>query len=83
MTDERLTDELATVIWEPEQARAVALAAGFGPGRIPVMKAPLLFWSRIVEDARNGAIRGHAKAVADAAARAFPENAVFRRYRGR
>lgn len=82
VNDERLTEELAKVIWEPERARDVAIAAGFGSGSIPVMKIPLVFWSGLVEDARNGAIRGRVQALADAAAREFPDNAIFRRYRG-
>lgn len=80
VSDERLIEELAKVIWEAERARQVALAAGFGPGRIPVMKTPALFWARLVEDARNGAILGQVKAVARAAAQAFPGNPFFAAY---
>jgi nucleoside phosphorylase len=82
VSEERLVEELATVLWDPERARSVALAAGFGPGNIPVMKLARVFWSRIIEDARNGAIQGRARAVADAAAREVPHNAIFRSYRG-
>lgn len=82
VSDARLAEELEKVIWDPEQARNVALDAGFGPGNIPVMKLARVFWSRIIEDARNGAIRGRVQAVAEAAAREFPGNAIFRRYRG-
>lgn len=81
VSEARLVAELERVIWDPERAREVALAAGFGPGNIPVMKLPRVFWSRIVEDARNGAVRGREQAVADAAAVAFPDNLIFRRYR--
>lgn len=82
VTEERLVEELAQAIWDPEKARSVVLKAGFRAGSIPVFKEPTVFWSRIVEDARNGSIRGRVQAVADAAALAFPDNAIFRRYRG-
>lgn len=68
MSEARLTEELAKVVWDPERARAVALAAGFRPGSIPVLRRPETFWSGILEDARNGAIHGRVQAVADAAA---------------
>ena len=81
MSEAKLIEELAKVVWDPERARAVALAAGFRPGNISVLRRSETFWSGIVEDARNGAIRGRVQAVADAAAREFPENPIFRRYR--
>jgi hypothetical protein len=81
VSEARLIEELAKVVWDPERARAVVLAAGFRSGNIPVLRRPETFWSGIVEDARNGAIRGRVQAVADAAAREFPENAIFRGYR--
>lgn len=83
ITVERLVEELANVVVDPEDARKVAKAAGFAPARIPVFRMPDLFWNAIVEAAGHGAIAGKVQAVADAAAKVFPENDVFKSYRAK
>lgn len=83
ITVERLVEELANVVVDPEDARNVAKAAGFAPARIPVFRMPDLFWNAIVEAAGHGAIAGKVQAVADAAAKLFPTNDVFKRYRAK
>jgi len=83
ITEEMLVDELAKVLFDEGQARLVAQRAGFSPGMIPAFRMPLVFWMTVVDAARNGAIAGGVKALAEAAARLFSGNAVFKGYRPR
>jgi hypothetical protein len=81
--DEALIAALAEAFSDPDDARRLARKAGFPTGRIPVFRVPELFWHSLVEAANNGAIRGKARALADAAVEFFPSNDVFMRYRPR
>lgn len=81
ITDDALVDQLARVIWDADEARLVAQRAGFPPARIPAFRTAMVFWSKMVEEARHGAIGGGVAAVAVAAAKQYPANAVFSGYR--
>jgi hypothetical protein len=80
ITDEALVDELARVLHDEGQARLVARWAGLSPAMIPVFRVPLVFWTAVVDAARSGAMAGGVRAVAEAAVRLFPGNAVLQRY---
>jgi len=83
VSDDALVEELARVLWDADQATLAARNAGFPVQSLPAFRTAQVFWARIVEDARNGAVRGGVQALASAAARLFPGNSVFPRYRGR
>jgi hypothetical protein len=83
ITDEALVDELAKVLFDEGQARLVATRAGFSPGVIPAFRMPIVFWTTVVDAARNGAIAGGVGAIAEAAGKLFPGNAIFSGYRSR
>lgn len=83
VSDEALIDELARVLYDSDQATLAARNAGFPVQSMPTFRTAQVFWSRIVEDARNGAVRGGVESVASVAARLYPGNPVFTRYRGR
>lgn len=82
VSEETLLQELARVFAESEEATSVARAAGLPPGRTPAFRLPFVFWSRVIEDARNGAFAGGVRAVARAALQQQPHNPVFRRFLG-
>jgi hypothetical protein len=83
VSDEALIDELARVLYDSDQAMLAARNAGFPVQSMPTFRTAQVFWSRIVEDARNGAVRGGVGSVASVAAKLYPGNAVFIRYRAR
>jgi hypothetical protein len=83
ITDDSLVDELAKVLSDADQARLVAQRAGFSAGHIPAFRMPIVFWTTMVEAARNGAIAGGVKAVAEAAAKLYPANPIYSGYRSR
>lgn len=83
VSDEALVDELARVLYDSDQATLAARTAGFPVQSMPTFRTAQVFWSRIVEDARNGAVRGGVGSVAAVAAKLYPGNAVFSRYRAR
>ncbi|MEM9459419.1 MAG: SEFIR domain-containing protein [Myxococcota bacterium] len=78
--DERqLLDELARVLWDPPSATLVAMAAGLPPQRLPAFETSLAFWTRVMHEARSGAIAGGVHALARAAATHYPANPIFGR----
>lgn len=80
ISDRQLVDELARVTWDSDEARLVVTEAGLPPQFMPSFNTPRVFWSRVVEQAANGAIAGGVDAIAHAAARQYPHNPVFTRY---
>lgn len=82
-SDEELVDELARVLSDGDEAKMVARRAGFSPANIPSFRVPLVFWSHMVDAARNGMIAGGVKAVAEAAAIMYPGNSMFHCYESR
>lgn len=82
VSDETLLDELALVFSDEDTAVIVARAAGLPAAWTPTFRQPLVFWSKVIEEARNGAFAGGVQAVARAALRRKPTNLVFKRYLG-
>ena len=78
-----LVDELARVINDPEISRMLATRGGFPRGDLPAFNHPRVFWSAVVQAAADGQVPGGVQAIADAAAKQFPANGVFARYRER
>lgn len=76
---ERGVAELARVLHDSETAAMVARRAGFPASRLPHFRTPLVFWSVVAEEARNGALEGGLRSIFEAAALLYPANEVFRR----
>lgn len=79
-TLDELVDELGRVVRDADEARTLALRAGFPPADLPVFKTPLIFWSLVVHAADDGKVRGGVQALADQAAKAYPFNKFFANY---
>ncbi len=75
--------ELASVLYDPEMARLVALRAGVPPAMMPAFRSSIVFWSLVVEGAQSGMLSGGLQPIVDEAARMFPANRVFAKYRTR
>lgn len=73
---ERLSDCLADVLarlkCDSSGARLMAKCAGFPPEHLPDFTTPAEFWSRVVEEARNGRIG--LRGLAEEALHQFPFN---------
>lgn len=84
MTDrshQPLIDALAEVISEPEEARAVALRAGFPREDLPVFKTARLFWEHVVKASIDGKTDSGVGALAEEATKLYPHNEVFAGHR--
>jgi nucleoside phosphorylase len=53
---ERLTDVLARVAHDPDDAKRIARRAGFPPGHIPSFKTAYVFWSTLIDRALSGMV---------------------------
>ena len=73
----RLFDELVKVFSTPDQATMLAKKAGFPPERLPGFTTSLVFWTRIVEEAQNGAIEGGLHSIIKSASILYPSNQIF------
>lgn len=76
-----LVDELARVLWDAEQARTLVLRAGFPPGSVPGFATAQGFWTLVVGQAASGVLTGGVQALVSEAARQYPGNVTFARYR--
>lgn len=76
-----LVDALAEVITDPEEARLVALGAGFPRPDLPAFTTARLFWERVVEAIVDGKTEGGIDALAAEAAKLYPHNPVFSGHR--
>lgn len=76
-----LVDALAEVITDPEEARSLALGAGFPRADLPAFKTARLFWERVVEAIVDGKTEGGIDALAAEAAKRYPHNPVFSGHR--
>lgn len=77
-----LIDELAHVIDDEGIARVLLERAGFPMSFLPRFSSSLVFWSRVMELVRNGALRHGVQAVVAQAVRLYPGNPFFARYGG-
>lgn len=80
VTDHEVVDELAKVLGDEGRARVVLERVNFPLGQIPAFRMPLVFWSAVVGDARNGVIEGGVRALVEVAVTLARGNAVFERY---
>ncbi|MCA9710139.1 MAG: DUF4062 domain-containing protein [Myxococcales bacterium] len=76
-----IVDELARVFHESGLAEVLVTRAGVPQGRRPAFTRPLVFWTRVVDEARSGLLAGGIGPIVAEAAKMFPSNPVFRRYR--
>lgn len=72
-----LVDELARVVYDPEEATVLARRAGFPSGHLPKFSTPTVFWSRVIVAAEHGKVEGGMKTLANRAAKDYPYNPVF------
>lgn len=79
-TLDELVDELGRVVQDADEARTLALRAGFPRADLPVFKTPRIFWSLVVQAADDGKVRGGVQALADEAAKEYPFNEFFANY---
>jgi hypothetical protein len=80
---EGLIDELARVLWEPEQAKTLVLRAGFPPSDLPAFEIATAFWSRVIREAADGKIPGGVQPIVDEVASRFPGNMFLAAYRAK
>ena len=78
-----LIDALASVVWDESSARFLVVSSGFPAARVPAFSTPIVFWTQVVLEIRAGVMAGGVSALADAAAKHYPFNATFQRYRAR
>jgi Effector-associated domain 1 len=74
-------DALAEVVHDPEEARLVALGAGFPRKDLPVFSTARVFWERVVEGIVDGKTEGGIGALVAEAAKLYPHNEVFAGHR--
>lgn len=82
--NEGILDELAAVFQNPVNAGVLLAAIGFPRTRIPNFPEggdALNFWTRVCELINNGVFEGGFDALIEAAAKRYPYNPVFARYR--
>ena len=72
---------LSEIFHDPEQAVHLLAAAGFPRARIPRFTTPQAFWSRSLEEARNGVLPGGIRPILEQAAAMYPYNPEFAAYR--
>lgn len=77
----RVVDELAKVVDDGVMAMMVVRGAGFPRAQLPFFTTPFLFWNHVVHHAHLGALRGGLEPIVSEAARMYPGNPVFARYR--
>jgi len=66
------TDVLAEVASDPEDAKIIAVRAGFPREHLPEFKKPISFWSKVVDQSARGRVA--LDALLGEAARQFPHN---------
>lgn len=77
-TESRLFDELVRVFSDPDQAILLAKKAGFPAERLPIFSTSLVFWTKVVEEAQNGAIEDGFQSIIEHAAIRYPSNRIFK-----
>lgn len=75
--DERLLGELATVFHDRARATRLVVGVGFPRSIMPEFVNPLTFWTKVMEEACNGALPGGIRAIVAAARVMYPDNRVF------
>jgi hypothetical protein len=78
-----LVDELARVIFDPEEAKVLILRAGFPPAGLPSFSTPAVFWSQVVRTTTNGKLVNGMQTLLDEVTKQYPANAIFAAHRSR
>lgn len=79
----RIISELARVVHDSEQARLLALRAGFPPEQLPPFSNALDFWAQVVQFAAYGAITHGLEPLVREVVKLYPGNAALREYLSR
>jgi hypothetical protein len=77
--DQDLIYELAKVSYDKEAAQQLALRARFRAALLPDFATPLGFWTKVVEQLRNGATEGGVLPLIEQAVELWPGNREFAR----
>lgn len=73
-TERRAVELLANLLHDRDQAEMVVGRAGFPVGSRPAFSVPLVFWSKVAQEACNGALPGRLTPLIEEALRLFPHN---------
>lgn len=77
--ERRAFDELIRVFHEHDRAVLLATRAGFPRSRVPAFSRALSFWHEVLDEARNGVLKGGVRRIIAEAAKLYPNNPVFAR----
>ena len=78
---QRALSELARVCCDRDHAEMLLGKAGFPKERMPQFASPLVFWTKVVEEARHGVLKGGALPIIEVVGDLYPNNPVFTEYR--
>jgi len=78
--EQRVLGELAEVYSDKDQAVMLLGKVGFPKERMPPFTSSLVFWTKVVEEARHGVLEGGASPIIKAAANLYPSNSAFTEY---
>ncbi|MEX1365287.1 MAG: toll/interleukin-1 receptor domain-containing protein [Nannocystaceae bacterium] len=73
-TERRAVELLANLLHDRDQAEMVVGRAGFPVGSRPAFSQPLVFWSKVAQEACNGALPGRLTPLIEEALKLFPHN---------
>ena len=77
--ERRAIDELARVFYEQPRAILLVMEAGFPVAMMPTFTSPQVFWARVAQEARNGALHGGLRPILVRALEQYSANPVFAR----
>jgi len=80
---EQLIGALSEVFSDPDEAKLLAGQAGFPREDLPAFKTARVFWSLVVQAIVDGRTEKGVRAVAAAAAKLYPANAIFTKYQAK
>lgn len=75
--DNRIFEALTTVFKDRDLAVLLAESAGFPKSRLPPFSDPLIFWTNVICESRNGLLQGGIRPILEKAAEMYPDNPVF------
>ncbi len=72
--EHEISEVLAELFHDRDEARLVASRAGFPLAQLPAFSNPLVFWNKVVEQVSAGVMRGGLSSLVDAALKMLPHN---------
>lgn len=78
--EQEIVNTLARLLNDKDQAVMAATRAGIPMAGLPDFRTPLLFWTKIVEEASKGANPGGVRALLDQAAQSYPYDRELARH---